>query len=72
MATSWTPERRAKQSAAVHLWRLWEHSTGPKTAAGKVKVSQNARKHGARSKEGIEQQRKLKALLAKFREIAGG
>ncbi len=43
--TAWTPERRAKQAAAVKIWAPWAHSTGPKTKAGKAKSSQNARKH---------------------------
>jgi len=43
--TAWTPERRAKQAAAVKLWAPWAKSTGPKTRAGKRTSSQNARKH---------------------------
>jgi hypothetical protein len=31
----------------IQKWRPWEKSTGPKTEAGKVKVSQNAFKGGA-------------------------
>jgi len=44
MANGWTPERRAKQSAAIRQWRPWERSTGPRTAAGKARVAQNAYK----------------------------
>ena len=38
----WTNERRAKQAAAIHNWRPWEESTGPRTVAGKAVVSRNA------------------------------
>ena len=48
MANGWTPERRAKQSAAIRRWRPWERSTGPRTAAGKARVARNAYKGGTR------------------------
>jgi hypothetical protein len=38
----WTDERRAKQSAAIHKWRPWAYSTGPRTAAGKAIIARNA------------------------------
>jgi len=31
----WSAERRARQSAAIHLWAPWTRSTGPVTEAGK-------------------------------------
>lgn len=40
----WTPERRAAARERALKNKPWEHSTGPKTAAGKARVSQNARK----------------------------
>lgn len=46
---SWTPERRAKQAARIRIWAPWAKSSGPKTAAGKAKSSQNAYKHGNRA-----------------------
>lgn len=46
MANGWTPERREKQRVAIHQWRPWERSTGPKTAAGKAIVSHNAYRGG--------------------------
>ena len=46
MANGWTPERRARQAELIRRWRPWEKSTGPKTAAGKATVSQNAYKVG--------------------------
>ena len=44
MATSsaWSPERRARQAAAIQRWRPWEKSTGPRTVEGKAKSSRNA------------------------------
>lgn len=50
----WTPERRKKQSEKIKNWKPWEHSTGPRTEAGKQKTSQNAYAHGFRSKDMLE------------------
>ncbi|MDB5491240.1 MAG: hypothetical protein JWO78_1089 [Micavibrio sp.] len=47
----WTPERRFAQSARARANRLWQHTTGPRTALGKARSSRNALKHGARSAE---------------------
>ncbi len=41
----WSPERRARQSAAIRRWAPWKKSTGPKTAAGKARVARNAVKN---------------------------
>ena len=60
----WTPERRRWQSAMMQIWRPWEHSTGPRTAAGKAKVSRNGLKHGMRGAWGKE----LSAALRIMRE----
>jgi len=46
MANGWTPERRERQAKLIQQWRPWEKSTGPRTKAGKDKVSQNAYKGG--------------------------
>ena len=56
----WTPERRARQAALIHTWKPWATSTGPRTAAGKVKASQNAT---------VGQQRKAQALAAARQEL---
>ncbi len=48
MANGWTPERRAKQAEAIRKWRPWERSTGPKTSAGKARVSRNGDRGGQR------------------------
>jgi hypothetical protein len=34
----WSQERRARQAAAIHTWRPWERSTGPRTPEGKERV----------------------------------
>jgi hypothetical protein len=62
MANGWTPERRARQSAAIRQWRPWERSTGPRTAAGKARVARNAYKGGSRGA--------LRLLSCLLREMA--
>lgn len=61
MANGWTPERRARQSAAIRHWKPWERSTGPQTAHGKASASRNADKGGKRLA--------LRAELAQLREL---
>ena len=46
MATSWTPERRARQAELIRQWQPWAKSTGPRTTEGKAKASKNAYKGG--------------------------
>ena len=58
MANGWTPERRAKQSAAIRQWQPWAKSTGPITQTGKAVSSRNAYKG-----EWRESLRKLSAML---------
>lgn len=41
--SAWTQERRARQSLKVRETRPWLSSTGPKSAEGKARSSQNAR-----------------------------
>ena len=48
MANGWTEERRQRQSELIQAWQPWEQSTGPRTAEGKAKSSQNACKGGIR------------------------
>ena len=45
----WTPERRAKQSAAIHRWAPWTRATGPRTINGKARSSRNAWKGSNRA-----------------------
>ena len=42
MANQWTPERKAKQAAAIQAWQPWKRATGPRTFEGKAKASRNA------------------------------
>ncbi len=41
---AWSAERRARQSEMIQQWKPWTKSTGPRTEAGKAKVSRNADK----------------------------
>ena len=38
----WSLEQRQRQAELIRNWSPWEKSTGPKTAAGKRRVSRNA------------------------------
>ena len=49
MATTWTPERRARQAELIRTWQPWAKSTGPKSQDGKVTVSRNAWTGGHRA-----------------------
>ncbi len=49
MSNGWTPERRARQRAAIQRWQPWARSTGPRTATGKALSSKNADKGKVRS-----------------------
>jgi hypothetical protein len=68
MANGWTQERRAKQAKAIGRWRPWEQSTGPTSDEGKAGVAGNAMKHGLRSAEWLEEQKRINALLRECRE----
>lgn len=46
MASSWTPERRARQAALIRTWKPWQRATGPRTPDGKAIASRNAYKGG--------------------------
>ncbi|OQW86364.1 MAG: hypothetical protein BWK72_17910 [Rhodoferax ferrireducens] len=46
MATTWTAERRARQSALIRQWQPWAQSTGPRSEAGKAVAARNAFKGG--------------------------
>ena len=49
MATTWTPERRAKQAELIRQWKPWAKSTGPKSTEGKQRVARNAWTGGNRA-----------------------
>jgi hypothetical protein len=52
----------------IHKWNPSNKSTGPKTKGGKMRSSQNARKHGGRSRKMIHFIREMNALLKEQRE----
>ena len=62
MAHGWTESRRAKQASAIRRWQPWEHSTGPRTAVGKARVSRIAYRGGHRQNQ--REAARLLALLA--------
>jgi hypothetical protein len=45
----WTESRKAQQSEAIHRWKPWQRSTGPRTPEGKARVARNAYRGGARA-----------------------
>ena len=42
MATTWTPERSARQAKLIRTWQPWAKSTGPRSLEGRQRVSRNA------------------------------
>lgn len=63
MAHGWTQERRDRQACLIRGWQPWTQSTGPKSAEGKARASQNSLKHGGRTASAIELHRELSELL---------
>jgi len=49
MATTWTPERRARQAELIRTWQPWAKSTGPRSPEGRQRVSGNAWTGGHRA-----------------------
>ena len=49
MATTWTPERRARQAELIRQWQPWANSTEPKSPEGRQRVSRNAWTGGHRA-----------------------
>jgi hypothetical protein len=43
-------QRKARQQRTIRKHKPWQHSTGPKSFLGQKTVSQNALKHGLRSR----------------------
>ncbi len=63
----WPPKRRAAQATRLQKAKIWLKSTGPKTIAGKLRVAQNALKHGRSSAAFKQQVKILRSLLKKQR-----
>ncbi|MCB1530968.1 MAG: hypothetical protein H6853_04575 [Rhodospirillales bacterium] len=70
MANGWTEERKRKQAEAIRRWKPWEKSTGPKSEAGKARVSLNAWKHGMRTRN-LQEYEELLRLNAAFLQQLG-
>jgi hypothetical protein len=69
MANGWTPERRAKQEAAIRTWKPWEKSTGPVTEAGKESSSQNAFVHGGYNVDAKYASKRIADLIRDSKEL---
>ena len=59
----WTPERRARQAAAIREWQPWQKSSGPRTPEGKARSARNALKHGHKSRAYVEMLREDRRIL---------
>ena len=55
--------------SSIQKSRPWEHATGPRTAQGKSRSSQNALKHGMRSARRIAEARKLTNALKEVEKV---
>jgi len=66
----WTDERRARQAMAIRRWQPWQHSTGPRTEAGKASASRNADKGGKRAALRSELSH-LRAMIREWEESRG-
>ena len=60
----WTRQTRHAAAQAIHGWKPWLHSTGPRTPAGKARVSRNAFKNSPRQK--------MRAIARLIRQIEKG
>ncbi|GJL85253.1 MAG: hypothetical protein DHS20C02_10280 [Micavibrio sp.] len=76
---AWPEKRRKAQAERAKTQKPWKHSTGPKTAEGRAKTSQNAYKHGFYDVEMRNlrrilrlQRHYLRGLLAGHRPENGG
>ncbi|MDJ0634671.1 MAG: hypothetical protein QNJ34_15895 [Xenococcaceae cyanobacterium MO_188.B29] len=67
-ARNWTTEQKQQQSQLIQKWKPWKSSTGAKTPEGKARSSQNALKHGFRSREAIATQKKVNQHLRQLEQ----
>ncbi len=69
--TGWPPKRRAAQAERMKAQQPWLKTKGPKTAAGKVKSSQNAFKSGLHSRDIRALRRALRAQARFLKGLMG-
>ncbi len=67
-----TPAGMASLRAAARRVRPWEHSTGPRTTAGKARSRMNALRHGDRSAEMMTLNREITQIAAWVRALRAG
>ena len=56
-------------AARIHVHKPWQHSTGPRTPAGKAIARMNALKHGKRSAAVLAERRAVKHYLRVQKEF---
>jgi hypothetical protein len=57
----WPEARRKQQAERIRQTRPWTHSTGPRSADGKARASQNGTTHGMNTPAGRELRNALRA-----------
>ena len=73
MAREWTDEQRDKQSALIHSWQPWTHSTGARTPEGKKISSMNVLVGNANRGAALEiAKQELRAAEAKVAKLSRG
>lgn len=68
-ASTWTPERRARQAELIRTWRPWEKSCGPRSDAGKARASCNACKPNSPRRQLMAMKGELVAVMRKLMRI---
>jgi hypothetical protein len=68
-ASTWTAERRARQSAVIWQSQAWLFSTGPRTPAGKARSSRNAAKPNSVRRQLLAMKAELKQVLRQAKAV---